>query len=287
MTGRAGADGEGLIAPVQFPCRAFDLDTEAIRGSAGVLRAYAATLVERVDDIGARWVGLAAHYVAPEASRMLGSIGPARMDASTVADVYEGIASRVEQYADELELIRPRLARLEERACAFRNEVKDGVQTSQTEADAWDQVVALVGSAGQGTGVVSWREHGPSVAKNADLLREHATLLEQITMSAESAASGIRRCHETATGTYATAGGGGIRGSAAFVLVAYSGDGPAVPPDVDNDTLRSILKSIYVNPGTPNPVGDGKVATALLNEIKTGKKTYGRWHAEDSARQLI
>lgn len=283
MTG-VGADGDGLVDPARFPCRAFDLDTEAIRGSAGELRAYAAGLVERLDDVGARWVGLAPHYVAPEAVRVLGLVGPARTDANLVADVYEAVAYRVERYADELECIRPRLARVEERAWAFRSDVKDGVQTSQTEAVTWGQAAAPVGVAGQGTGMVSWREHGPSVAKNAGLLREHAMLLEQITMTAESAANGIRRCHD---GTTAYPTGGGLLGSTVFVSAAYGGDGPAVPPDVDNSTLRDILNDIYVDPKkNPNPVGDGKVATALLNEIKTGKKTGGRWHAVDSADQL-
>jgi hypothetical protein len=34
-------------------------------------------------------------------------------------------------------------------------------------------------------------------------------------------------------------------------------------------------------------LGDGKLTTALLNEVKTGKMARGKWHADDSAQQLI
>ncbi|WP_225837045.1 RHS repeat-associated core domain-containing protein [Streptomyces sp. NK08204] len=60
----------------------------------------------------------------------------------------------------------------------------------------------------------------------------------------------------------------------------------AKAPHVENDELRDILKDIYIKPGSVPEVGDGKVATALISELKTGRPTKGLWHIEDAASQL-
>lgn len=62
------------------------------------------------------------------------------------------------------------------------------------------------------------------------------------------------------------------------------GSGPAVAPEVADDALRDILDNIY----SPHDkcIGDGKVGTALIHEIETGERTFGKWHAVDSADQL-
>ncbi|WP_351234465.1 DNRLRE domain-containing protein [Streptomyces sp. NPDC002133] len=60
----------------------------------------------------------------------------------------------------------------------------------------------------------------------------------------------------------------------------------AVAPKVDNGTLRGILNDIYIKPGSTPEVGNGKVGTALLNELRTGKPTKKLWHVADAADQL-
>ncbi|MFI6932946.1 DNRLRE domain-containing protein [Streptomyces sp. NPDC050287] len=76
-----------------------------------------------------------------------------------------------------------------------------------------------------------------------------------------------------------TCGGGGVGSS--FLTPAA-----AVAPTVENDRLRGILGDIYLKPGSVAEVGDGKVGSALLNELKTGKQTKGLWHVADAADQL-
>jgi RHS repeat-associated protein len=66
------------------------------------------------------------------------------------------------------------------------------------------------------------------------------------------------------------------------------GGGPlaAVAPVVENGRLRGILGDIYIKPGAVPEAGDGKVATALVNELETGSPTKGLWHVADAADQL-
>lgn len=211
--GRAGADGGGLINPAEFVCRARYLDLEAIRESAGELRTYAGNLTSHMDTIAGHWQGLAPHYIAPESWRVLNLMGPAQLDANAVADVYEGIAGRLETYADELEPVKPALADLEQRAWDFRNSVKKGVEVSALDEQGWLGNLNYMGQAARVFGVddtitVNWSEHGPTRDKNEDLLREYALLLEQISMSATDAANGIRRCHDFTAKTLLTQGAG-------------------------------------------------------------------------------
>ncbi|MFF1415397.1 RHS repeat-associated core domain-containing protein [Streptomyces sp. NPDC058289] len=58
---------------------------------------------------------------------------------------------------------------------------------------------------------------------------------------------------------------------------------PAVAPKVESPELRKILGDIYMKPGYSPEVGNGKVAEALLNELKTGRPTKGLWHVADAA----
>ncbi|WP_306191921.1 DNRLRE domain-containing protein [Streptomyces sp. MK5] len=62
--------------------------------------------------------------------------------------------------------------------------------------------------------------------------------------------------------------------------------GAAVAPKVDNQRLRGILKDIYIKPGSVPEVGNGKVGTALINELQTGSPTKELWHVSDAADQL-
>ncbi|MCX4855667.1 hypothetical protein OG426_44310 [Streptomyces canus] len=74
--------------------------------------------------------------------------------------------------------------------------------------------------------------------------------------------------------------GGGVRPVTRTVKVA-------VAPVVENSRLRSILSDIYMKPGAiPEGDNDGKVATALLNELKTGEPTKGLWHVADASDLL-
>jgi RHS repeat-associated protein len=69
--------------------------------------------------------------------------------------------------------------------------------------------------------------------------------------------------------------------------VSGRGAKPAVAPDVQSTELKNILGDIYLKPGSVPQVGDGKVGSALINELETGNQTKGLWHVADAADQLI
>jgi RHS repeat-associated protein len=60
----------------------------------------------------------------------------------------------------------------------------------------------------------------------------------------------------------------------------------AKAPQVENGRLRGILADIYIKPGSVPEVGNGKVGTALISELETGKPTKKLWHVADAADQL-
>ncbi|MFE5026871.1 DNRLRE domain-containing protein [Streptomyces sp. NPDC056656] len=75
-------------------------------------------------------------------------------------------------------------------------------------------------------------------------------------------------------------------GSGGGFLSPLVPSGAAVAPTVENGKLRGILGDIYLKPGSVPEVGDGKVSSALINELKTGNPTKGLWHVADAADQL-
>jgi hypothetical protein len=82
--------------------------------------------------------------------------------------------------------------------------------------------------------------------------------------------------------TMNSAGGWEVSGTSA----QHQGPVAAVAPAVENGRLKAILGDIYIKPGSTPEVGDGKVATALISELQTGRPTKGLWHVADAADQL-
>lgn len=63
---------------------------------------------------------------------------------------------------------------------------------------------------------------------------------------------------------------------------------PAKAPVVEDEELRKILGEIYLKPGSiPQDDNDGKVGSALINELNTGEATRELYHVADAADQLI
>ncbi|MFJ2094023.1 RHS repeat domain-containing protein [Streptomyces sp. NPDC087901] len=54
----------------------------------------------------------------------------------------------------------------------------------------------------------------------------------------------------------------------------------ASPPHVQNTKLRGILSNLYLRPQVLGGLGDGKTATALINEFNHGQPTVKLWHLE-------
>ncbi|GLY87485.1 hypothetical protein Airi02_054140 [Actinoallomurus iriomotensis] len=84
-------------------------------------------------------------------------------------------------------------------------------------------------------------------------------------------------------GTTGKRGGGGNGGGGGNLGGGGGGRMPARAPEVTDPTLRKILGDIYLKPTATEFVGDGKAASALLNELKTGKPTRETFHDLDVA----
>jgi hypothetical protein len=224
--------GDGLIYPEAFWGRSRDLDTEAIRSSAANLRALGADVSAKTGEISAVWNELPASYVSPEAWRVYTLMGPAVSKADGIEDRFARGAGCLEAFADELDFIRPRLADLEVRANAFRAKALAGVEVTSMQ-------VFPSGEAVQATSTVGWREDTAMVAKNARLLGEYFDLVEQITMSSDTCARGLRIL--AGTQAWLTAGGGGQVGVITADQLAGAGVLPFGAPVAED---RSCGESI-------------------------------------------
>ncbi|MCL2455814.1 MAG: C2 family cysteine protease [Micrococcales bacterium] len=193
--------GDGLIDPERFPVRSRDLDLDAVRDSADAVRRLGRTVSEEADQIGARWAGLGAVYEAPESEIVLSLMGPAVATGQEVDEACRGTAKALNRYADDLAVLKSRLADLERRAQEFRDRVKHGVQTSLVgEVNPWMGVLPVaIGAATDGMRTVPWFEHGPSIKTNEDLLLEHAKLLEQGSQAAAICADEVNRAGQPRT----------------------------------------------------------------------------------------
>lgn len=166
---------DGLIDPAQFPFRSEQMDVVAPERAAGVLRQMGAGVLRGAEDLRDSWAGLRPAYEGPSQERVWDLMTPLPATAGRVQRDLARAARRLDELAGELGLLRARLADLERRAAAFRAEVVDGVRAPASEgADfhiTW----------GGGWTVIPWNQDTDTVARNEDLLLEHAKLVEDIT----------------------------------------------------------------------------------------------------------
>lgn len=166
---------DGLIDPAQFPFRSEQMDVVAPERAAGVLRQMGAGVLRGAEDLRDSWAGLRPAYEGPSQERVWDLMTPLPATAGRVQRDLARAARRLDELAGELGLLRARLADLERRAAAFRAEVVDGVRAPASEgADfhiTW----------GGGWTVIPWNQDTDTVARNEDLLLEHAKVVEDIT----------------------------------------------------------------------------------------------------------
>ncbi|MCL2454423.1 MAG: hypothetical protein FWD18_03865, partial [Micrococcales bacterium] len=171
--------GDGLVDPERFFGRSRDLDIDAIRDAGSAVRGAGKKVSGRTDQIGAAWAGLGVSYQAPESEVVWSLMGPAVAAGLEVEESCRLVGRALDRYADDLVVLKGRLADLERRAQEFRDRVKHGVRTSLVgEVNPWMGVLPVaVGAATDGMRTVAWFEHGPSIEQNKALLEEHARLL--------------------------------------------------------------------------------------------------------------
>lgn len=245
-----------MIDPEGFVTKSATLDTGAITGSASQLRTMGGEVKYRVEDVEKSWGGLGGCYEAPEQDRVYALMKPAADDAHGLNTVLRSAAGHLDTYAATLDGIKPRLADLERRARAFRSEVICGVRVDASEAkDAsmGDKAVGLVDwvpGVDEAKKTVPWHEDPATSAKNAKLLREYASLVQEVSSAAASCANRINELVEDRRGTDAAGGEATPVASSGSPLPwgSAAGHGRSCPDVVGTGSLRS---------GAGSPAGCG------------------------------
>jgi hypothetical protein len=165
----------GLIDPAQFPFRSAEMDVDALGCAATTLRRLGSGVSGSADGLVDSWSGLRPLYRGPQEERVWGLMRPVAVSAERIEGDLSTVADRLDDFASSLGVLRGQLSDLEDRATRFRAEVVDGVWAPVTEGAAF--VVAL----NPEWGVIPWNQDTDTVARNEDLLLEHAKLVERIT----------------------------------------------------------------------------------------------------------
>ncbi|GAB3634239.1 hypothetical protein GCM10027421_35930 [Microbacterium shaanxiense] len=190
-----------LITPSLFVCKSEDLDTEIISGAATNVAAIGTKVLSGAEDASTAWAGLSAPGVfeTPDQDAVYALMDPAVEGATTMDGVTSRIATAIETYAAELELIRPDLVKLEEDAAEFRLEALAGYEVSNWEARGFlgnfttgpDGNPVPVDDANETT-TISWREHGPAVEENQGYFDQYNAIIERISAAAVTCATAIQ-----------------------------------------------------------------------------------------------
>ena len=193
-------DADMLINPEMFPCKSEDFDAEAIRASADAVAAMGENVHTEMSGIATTWTGLQAGgvYEGPEQDQVYDLMTPAVTSAEGLETVLADAATLIRGYASDLENVQTRLANLEEEARTFRADVVDGVWVDKSESNqagfgdyvAW--AFDWVPGVDQERVKVPWNEDTASRDRNAELLEQHAAILEDISTAATTCSNGLK-----------------------------------------------------------------------------------------------
>ncbi|WP_420112809.1 hypothetical protein [Pseudactinotalea sp.] len=175
----SGADSprgyDGLIDPSQFPFRSEQMDLESLADAAETVRGMGTGVSEAADDLVGSWSRLQPVYGGPREEQVWGLMSPVAGTAGRLESDMTTAAGRLDDLASSLVVLKAQMADLEERATAFRASCLIGVRAPVTEGAEF--VVTL----GTEWAIIPWDQDTDTVARNEDLLLEHAKLVERIT----------------------------------------------------------------------------------------------------------
>ncbi|WP_253868901.1 alpha/beta hydrolase [Promicromonospora umidemergens] len=142
-------DAGGLIDPSVFPQRSDALGLEWAQEQARVSRTMGQQAAESVQDVHSAWSRLPEYYQAPEADDLYRAMDPALGAASREQEKFSDAARYLDDYVDEVGVVKQRLANLEVEAGAFLARVRaanpGGVATMLLqELDTVDQNQDLI-----------------------------------------------------------------------------------------------------------------------------------------------
>lgn len=169
---------DGLIDVNLFPVRSTEIDAGAVARAAAEMASIGARIGAGAAQVARAWRGLEVGYRAPEQDRVHGLVHPAISKADDVDTRLARGSRALEDLADELSVIRPRLVDLEQRARQFREEtLRAQVSRAVVSTGGW---------------AMDWREDPATVRANEELLQQHATLMRQLTHVSEECEDALR-----------------------------------------------------------------------------------------------
>ncbi|MFT3888484.1 MAG: hypothetical protein QM713_10030 [Arachnia sp.] len=199
-------DDHGLINPANFPCKAAELDTSVITGSADKVTAIGTGVLDAAQAASTAWTGLQTPGVfeTPDHAAVCALMKPAVDGATDMQGVTSRIGTAITTYAEALEGIKPDLEAFEKRAETFRTRALQGYEVTNLEAygsAAFSTYYPggfpanLIGTSADPTAktTIDWIEHGPAVEKNKAMLAEYNQILERISTAATTCAASIQR----------------------------------------------------------------------------------------------
>lgn len=120
-----------------------ELDPDAVEAAARALAADGAAVRDSGADVLNDWRGLALHYEAPEAPRLLSVMDPVETNARRFGDDVESVAAALTAYAEEVRPIKASLAAVRADAWAFRSDIASEPEW-EYDQDLVDRNTALV-----------------------------------------------------------------------------------------------------------------------------------------------
>ena len=187
-------DGDGLINPAMVPCEG--LEPEKITEAATTIKNEGGGVRTNASSVSTTWSGLAPHYVAPESGTVLALMNPVASEADLLATKMETVSTILTDFASDVVPIKDALEVLKTEAQDFVDSVRNGIYVQPSDPDhpqfsTWASQQGYYGSGSAGTSysgswngygatqteqpaltgtTIYWKDHGPSVARNEELV---------------------------------------------------------------------------------------------------------------------
>ncbi|MDO5066156.1 MAG: hypothetical protein Q4D96_02600 [Propionibacteriaceae bacterium] len=191
-----------LINPDLFPCRAEGLDPETIFASGASIVAVGVLMGHKLNGVDTVWQQLRWCYRSPEQEMVYGLMQRAGAPASRIIEDLAAAGSAIQQFAEELREIKPKLEKVESQAREFRAEALQGYPE---EVGNWlwigpppppEELAQMSLDEGpRRTENTDWRRHQHAVNRNNSLLADYNFLFEQVVRAVEDCERVIRRLY--------------------------------------------------------------------------------------------
>ena len=191
-------DGEGLIDPSRFPFRSQSLDIDWVEEKARYAKRAAERIEEATSTAHGIWQGMPRHYEAPEDTTLFRAMDPVRTDGRFEAELQDRAAGYMNDYVDEMGVLKQRLFTMHADATELRRRYSAGIWVSSTDV-VFGVVTRPFGTTDldwerlqEHGGQVPWNRHRPSLEHHDALADNAARLMDEIRDVAERLANRLR-----------------------------------------------------------------------------------------------